>query len=84
MNAFRSRPRSPPPPRSRSPSHERHLLHRDIDRVLRHRRGLRIFLREGALNPTHPGSPMENILIGLIALACLAYLVVAVLRPEKF
>jgi len=27
---------------------------------------------------------MENILLGLIALACLAYLVVAVLRPEKF
>jgi K+-transporting ATPase KdpF subunit len=28
--------------------------------------------------------PMEDIIIGLIALACLAYLVVAVLRPEKF
>jgi len=27
---------------------------------------------------------MENLFIGLIALACLAYLVVAVLRPEKF
>jgi len=27
---------------------------------------------------------MENILIGLIALALLVYLVVAVLRPEKF
>jgi len=27
---------------------------------------------------------MENTVIGLIALACLAYLVVAVLRPEKF
>jgi len=27
---------------------------------------------------------MENIIIGLIALACLAYLVVAVLRPERF
>jgi len=27
---------------------------------------------------------MENIIIGLIALACLVYLVVAVLRPEKF
>jgi len=27
---------------------------------------------------------MENIIIGLIALACLAYLVVAVLCPEKF
>jgi K+-transporting ATPase KdpF subunit len=27
---------------------------------------------------------METIFIGLIALACLVYLVVAVLRPEKF
>ncbi|MBS0632325.1 MAG: potassium-transporting ATPase subunit F [Verrucomicrobia bacterium] len=27
---------------------------------------------------------METFLIGLLALACLAYLVVAVLRPEKF
>jgi len=27
---------------------------------------------------------MENILIGLISLALLVYLVVAVLRPEKF
>jgi len=27
---------------------------------------------------------MENILIGVIALALLVYLVVAVLRPEKF
>jgi len=27
---------------------------------------------------------MENIIIGLIAVACLIYLVVAVLRPEKF
>jgi len=27
---------------------------------------------------------MENIVIALIALAALAYLVVAVLRPEKF
>jgi len=27
---------------------------------------------------------METVIFGLIALACLAYLVVAVLRPEKF
>jgi len=27
---------------------------------------------------------MENLIIGLIAVACLAYLIVAVLRPEKF
>jgi K+-transporting ATPase KdpF subunit len=29
-------------------------------------------------------SPMENLLIAFIALALLVYLVVAVLRPEKF
>jgi K+-transporting ATPase KdpF subunit len=36
--------------------------------------------------PDSPPSPqpMENIIIGLIAVACLAYLVAAVLRPEKF
>jgi len=27
---------------------------------------------------------MENILIGWVAVGCLIYLVVAVLRPEKF
>jgi len=27
---------------------------------------------------------METLLIGLLAVACLLYLVVAVLRPEKF
>ena len=27
---------------------------------------------------------MENLIIGFIAVACLAYLVFAVLRPEKF
>jgi len=27
---------------------------------------------------------MENIIIGLVAVGCLIYLVVAVLRPEKF
>jgi len=27
---------------------------------------------------------METIIIGLIAVACLIYLVIAVLRPEKF
>jgi K+-transporting ATPase KdpF subunit len=28
--------------------------------------------------------PMETIVISLLALGCLGYLVVAVLRPEKF
>jgi K+-transporting ATPase KdpF subunit len=27
---------------------------------------------------------METVVIGLIAVACLVYLVIAVLRPEKF
>jgi K+-transporting ATPase KdpF subunit len=44
-------------------------------------------LPEGALT-TPPGpqppSSMENIIIGLIAVAGLIYLVVAVLFPEKF
>jgi K+-transporting ATPase KdpF subunit len=31
-----------------------------------------------------PPPPMESALIGLIAAALLVYLVVAVLRPEKF
>jgi len=34
--------------------------------------------------PTSSLPAMEIILIGLLALALLAYLVVAVLRPEKF
>jgi hypothetical protein len=51
-------------------------------RVLRSLRALRPRLRPVALNAPRP--PMENILIGLLALACLAYLVTAVLRPEKF
>jgi hypothetical protein len=38
--------------------------------------------KRAVANP-HPLA-MENIVIGLIALACLAYLVVAVLRAEKF
>lgn len=33
---------------------------------------------------SNPTPAMENILIGLIALALLAYLTVAMLRPEKF
>jgi K+-transporting ATPase KdpF subunit len=43
-------------------------------------------LPENPLNQPAPFTllTMENILIGLIALAALVYLVVAVLRPEKF
>jgi K+-transporting ATPase KdpF subunit len=58
-------------------------------------RRLRAFLREDALKKpisTHPrhghrttvNRAMENIVISLIALGCLVYLIVAVLRPEKF
>jgi K+-transporting ATPase KdpF subunit len=44
-------------------------------------------LRKGALTllrPPQTARPMEDIVIGLIALGLLAYLVAAVLRPEKF
>jgi K+-transporting ATPase KdpF subunit len=45
-------------------------------------------LRKAPLNPYVRPPPnslaMENIIIGFIALALLVYLVVAVLRPEKF
>jgi K+-transporting ATPase KdpF subunit len=49
-------------------------------------RGVRAFLRQNPLSVSAYNSPlvMENIVIGLIALGCLVYLVVAVLRPEKF
>lgn len=33
---------------------------------------------------TLSSSPMETLLVALLAFACLAYLVAAVLRPEKF
>jgi K+-transporting ATPase KdpF subunit len=43
-------------------------------------------LRQGALSLSCRSIhiTMENIIIGLIALGCLIYLIVAVLRPEKF
>jgi hypothetical protein len=66
-------------------SHERFHLCRSCGGLLRRGDRLRLFLRKRAL--THPRPPffaMENIIIGLIALAALVYLVVAVLRPEKF
>jgi K+-transporting ATPase KdpF subunit len=37
-----------------------------------------------AQRTTHYCLPMENTIIGLIALACFVYLILAVLRPEKF
>lgn len=37
-----------------------------------------------AVKPSNPTRAMETILVGLIALALLAYLTVAMLRPEKF
>lgn len=63
-----------------SSSHDRHSLSLPGRRLLRHQRCLREQLR----NPlTHPHT-METILVGLIALILLAYLTVAMLRPEKF
>jgi K+-transporting ATPase KdpF subunit len=62
-------------------------LRRALGRILRARRGVCPFLQEGAVaQPALARTPstMENIVIGLIAVAGLAYLVVAVLRPEKF
>jgi K+-transporting ATPase KdpF subunit len=41
-------------------------------------------LRPHPLSGVRSSFTMENIVIGLIALACLVYLIVAVLRPEKF
>ena len=66
--------------------HERPNLRRNIRRLLRACCGLRAFLRKGPLNVAHDRNhfAMETIVISLIALACLVYLVVAVLRPEKF
>jgi hypothetical protein len=47
-------------------------------------RGLRVFLPAGALTGRRPSFAMEHLIIGLIAAACLVYLVAAVLFPEKF
>jgi hypothetical protein len=77
----------PPAVFVRTPHHERSHLYRPHPRVLCPLRRLHGVLREDPLNRIRcVNSPptMENILIGFIALACLAYLVVAVLRPEKF
>lgn len=37
-----------------------------------------------AVKPSNHPAAMETILVGLIALALLAYLTAAMLRPEKF
>ncbi|MGC4014520.1 MAG: potassium-transporting ATPase subunit F [Luteolibacter sp.] len=59
--------------------HDRPPLHRHHRRVLRPGGGIRPLLRP-PLNPP----AMELILIGVIALALIAYLLVAMLYPERF
>ena len=71
-------------PAATKDSRERHRLHNDIGRILCRLRGVRPFLRKGALKPPLQNPSMETNLIGLISLGLLLYLVVAVLRPEKF
>ena len=56
-----------------------HHLHRNCRRVLRRVRALRDRLRK-ALTKTF----MENIILGIISLALCVYLIVAMIRPEKF
>jgi K+-transporting ATPase KdpF subunit len=57
---------------------ERLNLYRSGRRVLSRQRHVRPFLREAV------GTPMENIIVGVIALLLFVYLFVAMIRPEKF
>jgi len=54
-------------------------LHRNCRRIFRCVRALRDRLRE-TLTKTF----MENIILGIISLALCVYLIVAMIRPEKF
>jgi K+-transporting ATPase KdpF subunit len=54
-------------------------LHRNSRRVFRRVRALRDRLRK-----TLTGIFMENIILGIISLALCVYLIVAMIRPEKF
>ena len=74
MQPARARRRRRPP--ARRARRERYRLRRDLGRVFRRLRGIRLLL------PSL--TPMETVIFGLIALALLVYLVVAVLRPEWF
>ena len=58
--------------------YERPDLHRGNDCVLRHRWTLHQALRKTV------GLIMENLIAGIIALLLFIYLLVAMLRPEKF
>jgi K+-transporting ATPase KdpF subunit len=66
------------------PRDERRRLRGRDRRLFRAGGGLCALLRPHALSGARSPFTMENIVIGLIALACLVYLIVAVLRPEKF
>jgi K+-transporting ATPase KdpF subunit len=56
-----------------------HHLHRNCRRVFCGLRALRVRLRK-ALTKLF----MENIILGIISLALCVYLIVAMIRPEKF
>jgi K+-transporting ATPase KdpF subunit len=58
--------------------HERSFSHRRPGGVLPRQRALRPFLRETV------GTPMETIIVGLVALLLFIYLFMAMIRPEKF
>jgi K+-transporting ATPase KdpF subunit len=60
---------------------------RHYERFDFHRRDRRVLPRERAVRPALRktlGDTMENIIVGVIALLLFAYLLVAMLRPEKF
>lgn len=61
-----------------STAYERSHLRWNCRRVFRRKRAVRPLLREAL------GGTMESIIVGLIALALFAYLLFAMLYPEKF
>jgi K+-transporting ATPase KdpF subunit len=69
-----------PPSKERKP-HGRLIIPVHHRRVLRGFDSLRLFLRKGALTPS---PAMSDLIVAVISIACLVYLVVAVLRPERF
>jgi K+-transporting ATPase KdpF subunit len=66
---------------------KRRIFVRHYERFDFHRRDRRVLPRERAVRPALRktlGDTMENIIVGVIALLLFAYLLVAMLRPEKF
>ena len=67
----------------------RHCIHSHHARILRGFDRVCLLLRKGALEAAclrkdGPSPFMSNLIVTVISIACLAYLVVAILRPEKF